>query len=529
MAQEALNPVLEDEVGTVIDFTSKQEDEPVRAEASPPAHAGVAQINADSVKAYQKYMAIFVGAHLVSYPLISFIFDLPLLMPLLLQVALSMLALASVALYSKAKQLSLDLVMIATALTPAVFVYMLEGHVLQLDAHLYFFAVLAMGIGCKSIRAALMASLAIAVHHLALNFLLPYALYPEGADLFRVLFHAGLVVVETAAVLFTIKGINDNDRAILAESGFAKDALAQANEAKRKQELAEEQSKKERAETMNDIAHDFNAQIGGLITSLSTASGELQTTAQSMRGIADKTSGDSESVAQSSGAASENVNTVASAMEEMSATSSAIAAQMSSVKSKSTDTASNVKEASDTVNNLDILAENIGEVVTSIRDIAEQTNLLALNATIEAARAGEAGKGFAVVAEEVKKLASETAAKTDEIEGRISEIQHATKDSVGAMERVIGNIKEIDGAVDEVSSAVQEQNTTASEIVRSISEASQGVSRVSEIIMNVRSGAKETGASSDAVLEAASEVANLSDTLKAAVDNFLLQIQSSGD
>jgi methyl-accepting chemotaxis protein len=152
---------------------------------------------------------------------------------------------------------------------------------------------------------------------------------------------------------------------------------------------------------------------------------------------------------------------------------------------------------------------------------------LALNATIEAARAGEAGKGFAVVADEVKKLAIETALKTNEINERIKEIQGATRDSVQAMERIIGNISEIDQSVTGVSSAVEEQNATTSEIVRSVSEASQGVQNVSQIITDVQKGANDTGTSANTVLSAANEVSELSKGLKGSVDQFLSKIKNN--
>ncbi len=88
-------------------------------------------------------------------------------------------------------------------------------------------------------------------------------------------------------------------------------------------------------------------------------------------------------------------------------------------------------------------SDRVGAVVDLISAIAKQTNLLALNATIEAARAGDAGRGFSVVAQEVKQLAAQTAAATQEIGTQISGMQAATAESVAAIKQISGIIGRI--------------------------------------------------------------------------------------
>lgn len=89
-----------------------------------------------------------------------------------------------------------------------------------------------------------------------------------------------------------------------------------------------------------------------------------------------------------------------------------------------------VKEAMEQNN---VQAQKIDITSKKINDIADQTNLLSLNAAIEAARAGELGKGFAVVAEEIRSLAEETNALTNEIGEIIKELLDKTSEATDNM------------------------------------------------------------------------------------------------
>lgn len=236
-----------------------------------------------------------------------------------------------------------------------------------------------------------------------------------------------------------------------AEAKAAAEELKQAEEKRAQDERleterreAEEKAAQERRETLLKLAQDFEDGVGQVIKSVSEATGEIDTAAESMSRTAEETSNQSATVASASQQASANVQTVATATEELSASIQEISRQVAQSATSARAAVEETDKANTEISGLAEAAGKIGEVVGLITDIANQTNLLALNATIEAARAGEAGKGFAVVATEVKSLADQTAKATEEIGQQITEIQGATQSAVSAIEAIGGTIRTVD-------------------------------------------------------------------------------------
>jgi len=287
-------------------------------------------------------------------------------------------------------------------------------------------------------------------------------------------------------------------------------------------------AEEEKKASMNQLASNFDERTSSVIMSLTAASSQMQQTAEKMTDASERTSEISSAVAAAATEADANVQTVAAAAEELSASAREIAEQINKVAAMANNASAEAENTSKEVHDLQKMAVSIGEVVSAIKEIAEQTNLLALNATIEAARAGEAGKGFAVVADEVKKLANETAQKTEEIDERVTAIQNAINSSVAAMDKIIRNVKSIDEATTSVTAAVEEQNAATSEIGRNVAEASTGTQQVSHNIVTVQENAYQTGEASKTVLQAAGELSKLSVELRNQVSGFLTEIRSDG-
>ena len=287
------------------------------------------------------------------------------------------------------------------------------------------------------------------------------------------------------------------------------------------------EAKIERGRRVDVITRDFESMIGEIVETVSSASTELEASADTLTATAERSQKLTTAVAAASEEASTNVQSVASATEELSSSVNEISRQVQESARMATDAVGQARVTNDRVSELSKAAARIGDVVELINTIAGQTNLLALNATIEAARAGEAGRGFAVVASEVKALAEQTAKATGEIGQQIAGIQAATQESVSAIKEISGTIEKLSEISSTIAAAVEEQGAATQEISRNVQQAAQGTQQVSSNITDVQQGASETGSASSQVLSAAQSLSSDSSRLKLEVGKFLSSVRAA--
>jgi methyl-accepting chemotaxis protein len=303
--------------------------------------------------------------------------------------------------------------------------------------------------------------------------------------------------------------------------------MLESNRLRAERSETEKRARAQRKTEMQKLADEFEAAVGEIVQTVSSASTELEASATTLTRNAEETQQLSGMVEAASGEASNNVRSVAAATDEMTASIAEISRQVQESNRITGEAVSQAEVTDQRINELSKAALRIGDVINLITTIAEQTNLLALNATIEAARAGESGRGFAVVAQEVKALAAQTAKATSEISSQIAGMQVATQDSVLAIKQIGSTIGRISEIAATIAVSVEQQGGATQEIARNVEQAALGTSRVATNIVDVNNGARETGFASAKVLSSARSLSGESNRLKLQVGRFLNMVRTA--
>lgn len=410
-------------------------------------------------------------------------------------------------------------VALMAAVQPALLLYAMRGGAWQLDMHMFFFVALAsLSILCD-IRPIIFASALIALHHLVLSYLAPSWVFSGGGGIGRVAVHA-LAVTLQASILSAIAigltatlrrlGTARDEMALLAQT--AHDSLAKAqSERELREQLQRDQVAARRAELL-ELGEAFECTVSRVSAALADTAQLLDDTTESLDTIARATGDQALEVARASSHITTGVQRVADNLSELAGSIRSISINAGQQDDLTRDADSRSVAGAEALNTLAERSAFITKATRSISRIADQTNMLALNATIEASAAGAAGKGFAVVAQEVKSLATQAAAVTDDIDTLLNGIRKGTRDAA-------------DGFSD-ITRMIAELSQTASGIRRDVDNQRVLSEGLETIALTASDEATIMAERTAALAEKAGTTRTLSGDLKSAATTLMMHVRS---
>jgi methyl-accepting chemotaxis protein len=442
---------------------------------------------------------------------------------------------------------------VALMVSVSVLVGAFDGQKLQVDLHMYYFAALAVFVATCDWRAIVAAAASVAMHHLALNFLLPDLIYPGGSNILRFLLHAVVLLMEAATLAWIALKLEKMFASLAeqAERVAAARAMAESSEAERAAVAARAEAERARNEAEQEaqasdlafvvdsvatglsklsdgdltyrLTRSFAADYEALRNDFNAAMSKLQDTmtvisanASGIRSSGVDISHASDDLSRRTEQQAASLEETAAALDEVTVTMKKTAdgaREASAIVQTATEEAARsrevVRRAVEAMSAIEGSSNQIGQIIGVIDEIAFQTNLLALNAGVEAARAGDAGRGFAVVAQEVRALAQRSAEAAKEIKTLISASSQQVGTGVGlvgetgkTLERITDKVARINAVVTGIAAATQEQAS-------GLQQVNTATNQMDQVTQQNAAMVEQSNAASHALAQEAGELARL--------------------
>ncbi len=345
-----------------------------------------------------------------------------------------------------------------------------------LEFHFGVFVTLAILLVYRDWKPLLAGAATIAVHHLLFDRLQAagVAVYcTPQADLFKVILHAGYVVVQTGLEVAI--------------------ALQMARSERQGQELGHLVSAIEHdGHIALDLRHLGAATPAAMalrqvLGRIDDAVGQVQASAASCTTASQEIAAGNQDLSQRTERTASGLQQIASSMEQITGTvrqTADSARTANQLATSARDAAGKggqvVAQVVSTMDEISASSRQIGDIIGTIDGIAFQTNILALNAAVEAARAGEQGRGFAVVASEVRSLAQRSAAAAREIKtligasvDRVETGSRLVADAGRSMTEIVDSVRRVTDMIGEISTATDEQSAGLGAVNLSVNELDQ--------------------------------------------------------
>ncbi|MBF0542070.1 MAG: hypothetical protein HQK91_11555 [Nitrospirae bacterium] len=160
---------------------------------------------------------------------------------------------------------------------------------------------------------------------------------------------------------------------------------------------------------------------------------------------------------------------------------------------------SKVNSISHHIHGLSNLINEISGIAKLVTNFANETKMLAMNAAIEAVRAGIHGKGFSLLSVEIRKLAQESKASSENISLLVSSIIKSTDLSVSAasegIDTVVQEMKlahQTSEAFKNITYSINNTYENTKQITLNVKQQSIAINQIVEAMNSLNIGAKET-------------------------------------